>query len=105
MAEDRPTPQIIILELVLLAGVAAVAALSGSSANWDPALFGILLGFSVFSDLTAIPTSSKVKISGSFLALVLAMVFLGGAPAALFGRDHDSRRLAAVARRSPRSAQ
>ena len=45
----------------------------------------ILLAFSVFSDLTAVATESKVKISGSFLALVLAMVFLGGTPAALIG--------------------
>ena len=60
---------------------------SGSrrQANWDLPLLGILLGFSVFSDLTAIPTASRVKISGSFLALTLAMVFLGGAPAALIG--------------------
>ncbi|HWN72291.1 MAG TPA: HD-GYP domain-containing protein [Solirubrobacterales bacterium] len=54
-------------------------------ANWDLPLFCILLGFSVFSDLTAISTTSKVKISGSFLALVLAMVFLGGTPAAVIG--------------------
>jgi putative nucleotidyltransferase with HDIG domain len=59
--------------------------LSAPQANWDIALFGILLGFSVFSDLTAIPTASRVKISGSFLALTLAMVFLGGTPAALIG--------------------
>jgi putative nucleotidyltransferase with HDIG domain len=56
-----------------------------TSAHWDVPLFCILLGFSVFSDLTAISTTSKVKISGSFLALVLAMVFLGGAPAAVIG--------------------
>ena len=31
------------------------------------------------------PPTSKVKISGSFLALVLAMVFLGGTPAAVIG--------------------
>jgi putative nucleotidyltransferase with HDIG domain len=85
MPEDRPTPRIICLELGLLVAVIAAAVSSAASADWDPALFGILLGFSVFSDLTAIPTSSKVKISGSFLALVLAMVFLGGAPAALLG--------------------
>lgn len=64
---------------------AAAAVWRGPSANWDLPLFCILLGFSVFSDLTAISTTSKVKISGSFLALVLAMVFLGGTPAALIG--------------------
>ncbi|MBW8060801.1 MAG: hypothetical protein FVQ78_10935, partial [Solirubrobacterales bacterium] len=65
--------------------IAAVAAWRADVADWDLALFAILLGFSVFSDLTAITTTSKVKISGSFLALVLAMVFLGGTPAALIG--------------------
>jgi len=65
--------------------VAAAAIWSSRDADWDLALLFILLGFSVFSDLTAITTTSKVKISGSFLALVLAMVFLGGTPAALIG--------------------
>ncbi|HEU5063499.1 MAG TPA: HD-GYP domain-containing protein [Solirubrobacterales bacterium] len=68
-----------------LAATAAAAILWAPSADWNLPLFCILLGFSVFSDLTAISTTSKVKISGSFLALVLAMVFLGGAPAALIG--------------------
>jgi putative nucleotidyltransferase with HDIG domain len=53
--------------------------------DWDLAFFAVLLAFSVFSDLTAVSTESKVKISGSFLALVIAMVFLGGTPAALIG--------------------
>jgi len=82
-----------------LAAVTAVAIVRAPTSDWDPALFGILLGFSVFSDLTAIETSSKLKTSGSFLALVLAMVFLGGPPAAVIGvlsiaagwfRWHDS---------------
>ena len=49
----------------ILAGAAAGAVFSAPVANWDMALFGILLGFSVFSDLTAIPTNSRVKISVS----------------------------------------
>jgi putative nucleotidyltransferase with HDIG domain len=85
MEAKRPTPLIIFLEIALLAVVAAAAVLRAPLANWDPALFGILLGFSVFSDLTAIETESKLKISGSFLALVLAMVFLGGTAAAVIG--------------------
>lgn len=71
--------------IVALAVICAGAVWRSSIADWDLPLFFILLGFSVFSDLTAISTTSKVKISGSFLALVLAMVFLGGAPAALIG--------------------
>ena len=72
----------------MVAGLVLVTAAGvwrAQSANWDLPLFCILLGFSVFSDLTAITTTSKVKISGSFLALVLAMVFLGGTPAAVIG--------------------
>ncbi|HET8565291.1 MAG TPA: HD-GYP domain-containing protein [Solirubrobacterales bacterium] len=68
-----------------LALVTAAGVWRAGSANWNLPLFCILLGFSVFSDLTAISTTSKVKISGSFLALVLAMVFLGGTPAAVIG--------------------
>jgi len=85
MNATRPTPLIIALELMLLCAVGIAVALRAGSGDWDPALFAILLGFSVFSDLTAIETSSRLKISGSFLALVLAMVFLGGAPAAVIG--------------------
>jgi putative nucleotidyltransferase with HDIG domain len=72
---------------MLLGLVATVAAgvAEAPRCNWDLALFGVLLVFSVFSDLTAVATESKVKVSGSFLALVIAMVFLGGAPAGLIG--------------------
>src|SRR3954470_10383588 len=85
MASPRPTRLVIATMVAGLVLVTAVGLWSTASATWDLPLFCILLGFSVFSDLTAISTTSKVKISGSFLALVLAMVFLGGAPAALIG--------------------
>jgi len=68
-----------------LALVAAAAIWRASLADWDIALFSILLGFSIFSDLTSASTGRKIRISGSFLALVLSMVFLGGTPAALIG--------------------
>jgi putative nucleotidyltransferase with HDIG domain len=68
--------------LVVTAGIAVWQA---SECNWDLSLFAVLLTFSVFSDLTAVSTESSVKVSGSFLALVVAMVFLGGTPAALIG--------------------
>jgi putative nucleotidyltransferase with HDIG domain len=85
MAQSRPTRLALAAMVVGLALVTAVAIWRAPSAIWDLPLFCILLGFSVFSDLTAISTTSKVKISGSFLALVLAMVFLGGTPAAVIG--------------------
>jgi putative nucleotidyltransferase with HDIG domain len=44
-----------------------------------------LLALSVLGDLHAVDTGTSIKISGSFLALVLAMVLLGGTQAALIG--------------------
>jgi putative nucleotidyltransferase with HDIG domain len=85
MAETRPT-RIAIATMcagLVLTVVACVA--EAPNCNWDLGLLGVLLAFSVFSDLTAVSTESKVKVSGSFLALVVAMVFLGGTPAALIG--------------------
>jgi putative nucleotidyltransferase with HDIG domain len=71
--------------LVGLILVVAVAVVAAPSANWDFALLGVLLGFAIISDLTAKAVTERFKVSGSFPALVLAMVFLGGAPAALMG--------------------
>jgi len=95
----RPSPIFIALELGLLAGAGVVAVLTAPEADWDIALLASLLVFSIVSDISA-ATTSAAKISGSFLSLVLAMVFLGGAPASLIGvatisvgwlRWHDSR--------------
>jgi putative nucleotidyltransferase with HDIG domain len=85
MASKRPSKLIVAAQVVGLAVVCAVAVLTADTADWDLALFGILLAFSIFGDLTAITTPSKLKLSGSFLPMVLAMVFLGGPPAALIG--------------------
>jgi putative nucleotidyltransferase with HDIG domain len=73
--------------LLLLVAAIAVAVLTSAvgQPDWNLPLFLTLLICSVVSDLRAVETSSKIKISGSFLALVLAMVFLGGAPAAVIG--------------------
>ena len=79
----KPSRFVIALELLALVGAAAVGVVA--EASWNPGLFAVLLVFSVVSDVTASDTSSHVKISGSFLSLVLAMVFLGGAPAAVIG--------------------
>ena len=85
MENERPTRLSNALLLGALAAAIAVGVWQGSNANWNPALFGILLAFSAFSDVMSIETESRLKISGNFLALVLAIVFLGGTPAALIG--------------------
>jgi putative nucleotidyltransferase with HDIG domain len=86
MADDtRPTRLAIAVMLSLLALASAAAVWLAPESNWDMPLFGILLVFSVFSYVTAVTTESNVKVSGAFLALVLAMVFLGGTAAAVIG--------------------
>ena len=85
MAKTRPTRTAIALMVGALLLTVAVGIWDAPKSDWDLAFFAVLLAFSVFSDLTAVSTESKVKISGSFLALVIAMVFLGGTPAALIG--------------------
>ena len=85
MVKTRPTRLAIAVMAGALALTVAAAVWRAPECNWDLSFFAVLLAFSIFSDLTAVTTESKVKISGSFLALVVAMVFLGGTPAALIG--------------------
>jgi putative nucleotidyltransferase with HDIG domain len=85
MADKRPTRLVTATKFVALAATVAAGVWWAPSADWNVELLAVLLVFAVFSDLTAVSTESRVKISGSFLALVVAMVFLGGAPAAVIG--------------------
>src|SRR4029079_9888336 len=85
MTQPRSTRVAMVAMGFGLALVVVAALVEAPRSNWDLALFGVLLTFSVCSDLTAVATEAKVKVSGSFLALVIAMVFLGGTPAALIG--------------------
>jgi putative nucleotidyltransferase with HDIG domain len=85
MTQTRPTRLALSLMGVAFALTVAAAIWRAPQADWDLGLFAVLLAFSIFSDLTAVSTESKVKVSGSFLALVVAMVFLGGTPAAMIG--------------------
>jgi putative nucleotidyltransferase with HDIG domain len=85
MDEIRPTRLVIAAMAALLAATVAAAVWWAPRCDWNLPLFAVLLAFSIFSDLTAVSTESRVKVSGSFLALVVAMVFLGGTPAALIG--------------------
>ncbi len=85
MENERPTRLSIALLGASVALVTAAAIWRAPYANWDWALFATLLGFSAFSDIMSIETESRLKVSGSFLALVLGIVFLGGTPAALIG--------------------
>ena len=85
MEHNRPTPLSTAIVAVGVVLVAIAAVLEAPEANWDMALFGTLLAFSIFSELMSIETESKLKITGTYLAMVPAMVFLGGTPGAVIG--------------------
>jgi putative nucleotidyltransferase with HDIG domain len=82
----RPTRRVIVLELCALAVAAGVAIWRAGEADWDAALFGVLLALSLVSDFSAVQSAAnRVKVAGSFLAIVVATVFLGETPAVLIG--------------------
>jgi putative nucleotidyltransferase with HDIG domain len=82
----RPTPFVIALCAAVLAGAVVVSVITSPDANWDLPELALLLGLAIGSDLMAASIRSvTLKVSGSFLAIVVAMVLLGGAPAALVG--------------------
>jgi len=82
----RPSRTVIALNAAILVSAAIVAVVTSSHANWNLPTLVLLLGFAIASDLMAASIrSSKLKVSGSFLAIVVAMVLLGGAPAAVVG--------------------
>src|SRR3954465_6267571 len=82
----RPSSTVIALNAAILATAVVVSVLTSPDANWDLPTLVLLLTFAIASALRAASIrSSKLKVSGSFLAIVVAMVLLGGAPAALVG--------------------
>ncbi len=85
MQNERPTRFTTTILAIAFAGMVAVAVWEAPKANWDWELFATLLAFSAFSDVMSIETESRLKISANFLALITAIVFLGGTPAALIG--------------------
>jgi putative nucleotidyltransferase with HDIG domain len=82
----RPSSLVITLNAAILVCAAIVSLLTSPAVNWDLLTLALLLVFAIASDLMAASIrSSKLKVSGSFLAIVVAMVLLGGAPAAVVG--------------------
>jgi putative nucleotidyltransferase with HDIG domain len=76
---------ILIAEVSVLTAGALVVALSTRAQDWQPIyLVGLLLALAIGSEAMTIELR-RVRMSGSFLALVLAMALLGPAPAAAIG--------------------
>ncbi|MFL5832223.1 MAG: putative bifunctional diguanylate cyclase/phosphodiesterase [Solirubrobacteraceae bacterium] len=70
--------------LLVAAGVLAIV--TAPSARWNLPEILVISALTAISDLTSVATGAgKLKVSGSFLGLMLAAVLLGGPPAALIG--------------------
>lgn len=86
MPNPRPTRASTALLWAVIAVAAAGVVLTAHTADWDLRVIGLLLAFSLVSDLMAARIrAQKLKVSGSFLAIVVTMVLAGGPPAALVG--------------------
>jgi diguanylate cyclase (GGDEF)-like protein len=71
--------------LALCAATAVVIATAGAS-DWDGTQLAIIAVLAIASDLTYVETGSRsLRVSGSFLGIMLAAVLLGGGPAAIVG--------------------
>src|SRR3954453_14535590 len=90
---------IAIVAAVVLAAAVAGAVLNSRAGDWQPlSLVGMLFVLAAGSELLSFELKG-LRLSGSFLALVLAMALLGPAPAAVIGVA-CSLVDAAIARRS-----
>ena len=70
---------------VALAAVIGVAVLTVDDANWNVAELVVIATLTIISGLTSVQVggSSRIRISGEALGLMLAVALLGGAPACL----------------------
>jgi len=81
---DRPTRFAVTFEVMSVALAIALAIVLAPSARWDIVALAILQTLAVASELSAVRSASRgIKVSGSFLAIVAAIVLLGAAPAVL----------------------
>lgn len=84
LAVTRRDATLVVLAISLAGALAATVTVARAD-DWTPVpLVGVLLSFALASD--ALPVSTSIfRISGSFLAIVLAAALLGPAPAAVIG--------------------
>lgn len=81
-----PGWRLVAFELMIFAGAVTLTIATLGDARWRPAPLIIITGLASVSELLYVELgSARVRISGSFLALILAAVLLGGGPAAVVG--------------------
>ena len=76
---------ILVVQTVVLLGVACAAVLLSRTSDWEPvALVLVLFALAVASDIMIVEMRG-LRVSGAFFSVVLAMVLLGPAPAVALG--------------------
>jgi diguanylate cyclase (GGDEF)-like protein len=76
---------LIVVEALTPIAVAIVAWRTAGIDHWSVIALLLLAGFAIAGELTTVETGTKITISSTFLALILASVLLGPGPAALVG--------------------
>ena len=81
----RPPAPFLTAQFVVTAALALAAAATSWSNNWSWLLFAVIGVFTILGDLTEVETGPKLRVSGSFLGLVVAATVLGPGPGAALG--------------------
>jgi diguanylate cyclase (GGDEF)-like protein len=85
-SDRQPGRIVALIQIAALLTAGGVVVLTADSGRWSLWRLLVIAVFAVVSDLTAVDTGwTRVRVSGSFLGIVLAAVLLGGGPAALIG--------------------
>jgi putative nucleotidyltransferase with HDIG domain len=85
MVVTRRNALILAAQIVVLCAAIAVAVMTSTAADWYPLeVVVLLLVLAVGSDLLTVEVRT-IRVSGAFLAIVLAMALLGPAPACAIG--------------------
>jgi diguanylate cyclase (GGDEF)-like protein len=84
--ERRPSIAVALVHATALVAFAGIVVATAHTDRWHMSTVLVIVAFTIVSDLTSVETgSTKVKVSGSFLGIMLAAVVLGGGPAAVAG--------------------
>jgi diguanylate cyclase (GGDEF)-like protein len=86
MAPNAHAPAPAVATLIALTALLALTASATSWVNhWSWLLFAVIGIFTIVGDLTAVETAPLLRVSGSFLGLVVAAAVLGPGPGAALG--------------------
>jgi diguanylate cyclase (GGDEF)-like protein len=82
----RSFAPLLFVEAALLAGALAAVTLASGWETWDLSRLGAIAVLAIVGELMSVWSSGRrVRVSGTFIALMLAAVLLGPGPAALLG--------------------